>query len=67
MMPHEARSVATLLFGLSVLIVVTLGLLQSIPLSLAAMLAFWTVMSVPFGIAIGHCIMTDSYTSRLNR
>ena len=60
MMPHEARSVATVLFGLPVLIVVTLGLLQSIPPSVAAVLAFWMVMSVPFGIATGHCIMTDN-------
>src|SRR6185437_5217702 len=50
MMPDEARSVATVLFGLPVLIVVTLGLLQSIPHSVAAVLAFWMVMSVPFGI-----------------
>jgi hypothetical protein len=58
MSPHEARSVGTLLFGLPVIIAATLGLLQSMPPHLAAVLGFWMVMSIPFGIIAGHCVMT---------
>ena len=59
MLPFEGNHEGLLIIG-SLIATVVVGCAMSLmPSDLATVLAVWTALSIPFGIAIGHCILPD--------
>ena len=46
-----------LLIGALCLLVLAAGILLLMPTILGAMLALWLLVSIPIGIAVGHCAL----------
>ena len=47
--------------GPILLVAVGTCLLQSLPESVLEYLIAWTLISVPTGVVIGHCLLTEDY------
>ena len=45
--------------GLLLMIVAAACTIQVLPAQLAHVLIFWAVLSLPLGIAVGHCTLND--------
>ncbi len=59
-MPTEkGRSAGLMLMGLPLLVVIASTILQVLPLKVAIILTVWTLLSLPLGIAVGHCALSE--------
>ena len=59
MTPQEARSTATIWIGLPTLTVIAYQVFQALPFMVGTALGFWTVISLPIGVAIGQCVLSE--------
>ena len=55
----ESRSTGLIAIGLPALIVAVGVLMHQLPLKVAFLLMAWSVFSLPVGIAIGHCALSE--------
>jgi hypothetical protein len=56
---EEGRSAGLMLMGLPILVVLTSTLMHVLPLKVAVLLTAWTLLSLPLGIAVGHCALSE--------
>lgn len=55
----EGRPIGILLVAIPALITVTGMVLRSLPAECATILALWICFSLPLGIGVGHCFLSE--------
>jgi hypothetical protein len=55
----EGCSASLILMGLPLLVILAGTLLQVLPPIVAMWLLAWTLFSLPLGIAVGHCALSE--------
>lgn len=56
---EEVRSTGLMVIGLSLAVIIASMLMHLLPLKVAVLLIAWSLLSVPVGIAIGHCALSE--------
>jgi hypothetical protein len=56
---RRRRVLAVLLAGVPVLAVYAAGGTTDLPLKVVVWLAVWAALSLPVGIAVGHCVLSE--------
>jgi|GEM_PF-2530509 len=59
-MPRIEERPVSLLWAAALLVIVLLArAIQLVPAEIAGLLLFWILASLPLGIAIGHCALSE--------
>jgi hypothetical protein len=56
---EEHRSTGLILLGLSLFVMIAGLLVRALPLKVAILLTAWALVSLPLGIAVGHCVLSE--------